>query len=156
METATAATVDGAGAGTGDGARAAACDRGGPGSSQECACPVEQRALLLEHRATARAFGEVRLQRLPLGRWQLAVEVRVQRPLIHVRHAVLLRFLRHRLLPISGVPAPVSFQSRRALTLFAWQSRRTTSRRPTAAALRDRAASTARAPPAPPIAADRR
>src|SRR3989454_10447730 len=118
---------------------------GRPSRSQQRGGSFAQRPLFGEVRATRRAVREVSLERRPLPRGQLAVEVRVQRSLIHVRHAVLLPVLYHTLRPISGARAPTWFQSRRAPIPSVRRSRRTTSRHPTATAPHGPAASARRA-----------
>src|SRR5882762_10201858 len=116
------------------------------GERQQLPGAGDQRALFLEPFPTAGTLGEVCVDALGLRRRELAVEIRVQCTVIHVRHAYL-TFPPRRPAPAAGARATASCRSRRAPVRSGWRSRRTIIPNPRTAAPPGRAARAPRARP---------
>src|SRR5438093_6173347 len=111
----------------------------GGGQPEQLICARDECPLFLQAAAAAGALCDMCLDVLGLERRELAVEVGVQRAVIHVRH-VHPSFPPRTPPPTGGARGRGSYRWRRALIPSAWRSRRTTGPNPTRAALRDRVA----------------
>src|SRR5947199_270492 len=111
----------------------------GCGESEQLIRTRDKRPLLVQTGAALATLRHVRFQVVRLARRQLAVEIAVQRALIHVRH-VHPSFSLRMLPPGGGGLGRGSYRWRRAPAPSAPRSRRTTIPNPTAAALPGRAA----------------